>query len=392
MRDRLIGLLEKADLAAAAASGVVEHADFVAFAGTIRNIRDRLASADDVLVVALMGGTGSGKSSLFNAICGGDLAEVGGVRPTTGAPLAAVAQRRAQAMEPYLDSLGIAAQVEASIPAWLCLIDMPDTDSVELDHRFLAESLLGRLDLLVWVVDPEKYRDAALHDHYLKPLAAYADQFLFVLNQVDRLGSEDAALVQEDLVRALEEDGLTPIRLFDTSASPAAGPPLGIAALVETMAAIAGSSQGVYTKLVVDLTEATHTLVEQVGVAETGLREKLAATVVEAAALAAAGDTDEGMSRASEFIESVRSGASAPFGDELTRISVRLPSIMAEALKEASVANELGGPSGNDAAVRVLAEEFAGPIKELLAARAAASAALVELSLGLASLRPVRSS
>ena len=43
------------------------------------------------------------------------------------------------------------------------------------------------VDMLIWVVDPQKYADAALHDRYLIPLAQHADVMMIVLNQADRL-------------------------------------------------------------------------------------------------------------------------------------------------------------------------------------------------------------
>ncbi len=48
----------------------------------------RLAFSGSSTVVALAGATGSGKSSLFNALSGTDLARVGVTRPTTSEPLA----------------------------------------------------------------------------------------------------------------------------------------------------------------------------------------------------------------------------------------------------------------------------------------------------------------
>ena len=142
MRDRILGLVEKADLVIGSAAEVVDRAELTAFAATVRNTRSRLSSPDDVLIAALVGGTGSGKSSLFNALSGSELAEVGGVRPTTGRPLVAVPEGRAAALAPFFDELGIEDREVAPVPSWLCLIDMPDTDSVELDHRTIVMPLL----------------------------------------------------------------------------------------------------------------------------------------------------------------------------------------------------------------------------------------------------------
>ena len=69
----------------------------------------------------------------------------------------------------------------------LVLLDLPDHDSVKLEHRLEVDRLVGLVDVLVWVLDPEKYADAAVHDRYLAPLAGHAGVLLVVLNQIDRL-------------------------------------------------------------------------------------------------------------------------------------------------------------------------------------------------------------
>src|SRR5699024_3262882 len=56
-------------------------------------------------VVALVGGTGSGKSSLFNAISGLDFADVGVIRPTTAQAAACTWGSTAAEL---LDFLGVA--------------------------------------------------------------------------------------------------------------------------------------------------------------------------------------------------------------------------------------------------------------------------------------------
>ncbi len=68
--------------------------------------------------------------------------------------------------------------------------------------------MLGLVDAVIWVVDPEKYADAVLHERYLRPLAGHAEVTFVVLNQVDRLPAEAADLVLDDLRRLLDEDGM----------------------------------------------------------------------------------------------------------------------------------------------------------------------------------------
>lgn len=171
-------------------------------------------------VVALAGATGSGKSTLFNALAGLELSETGVRRPTTSAPVACAWDPEGAAG--LLDRLGVAPKAryarrsalddsEAApdgLPDGLVLIDLPDHDSAATAHRDQVDRLLKLVDVVVWVLDPEKYADAALHERYLRPLAGYADVMLVVLNQVDRLPGDTADQVLDDLRRLLDEDGL----------------------------------------------------------------------------------------------------------------------------------------------------------------------------------------
>ncbi|WP_246097518.1 GTPase, partial [Streptomyces botrytidirepellens] len=163
-------------------------------------------------VVALAGATGSGKSTLFNALAGAPLSECGIRRPTTAAPLSCAWTDHADGL---LDRLGI-PHADRRRPAYpydpalrgLVLLDLPDHDSAAPGHRDRVDRLLGLVDAVVWVVDPEKYADAVLHERYLRPLAGYAEVTFVVLNQVDRLPGDAADQVLDDLRRLLDEDGL----------------------------------------------------------------------------------------------------------------------------------------------------------------------------------------
>ncbi|CAG6393258.1 50S ribosome-binding GTPase [Streptomyces cocklensis] len=103
-------------------------------------------------------------------------------------------------------SEGVSAE-RASLDG-LVLIDLPDHDSAAPGHRAQVDRLLQLVDVVVWVLDPEKYADAALHERYLRPLSGHADVTVLVLNQVDRLPGDSADLVLDDLRRLLDEDGL----------------------------------------------------------------------------------------------------------------------------------------------------------------------------------------
>jgi len=149
MRDALVGLLDKTDLVIASCPDVVSDEELESFAQTARNVRTRLDYPADLILAALAGGTGSGKSSILNAIAGEEVADVGGLRPTTSTPLAVVAPNRVGVIDGYLRTLDIELRPVSGIPEWLVLIDLPDTDSVEVDHRQRVETLLPRVDVVV---------------------------------------------------------------------------------------------------------------------------------------------------------------------------------------------------------------------------------------------------
>ncbi|MFD6552508.1 GTPase [Streptomyces sp. NPDC058398] len=165
-------------------------------------------------VVAIAGATGSGKSQLFNALAGVAISETGVRRPTTSAPIACTWSDGAATL---IDRLGIpgrlrrrplqSAEAEAQLRG-LVLVDLPDHDSAAVQHRAQVDRVLGLVDAVIWVVDPEKYADAVLHERYLRPLAGHAEVTFVVLNQVDRLPGEAADQVLDDLRRLLDEDGI----------------------------------------------------------------------------------------------------------------------------------------------------------------------------------------
>ncbi|MET9729285.1 YfjP family GTPase [Streptomyces sp. NPDC006458] len=165
-------------------------------------------------VVAIAGATGSGKSQLFNALAGVTISETGVRRPTTASPIACSWSDGAATL---IDRIGIpgrlrrrpvqSPEAEAQLRG-LVLIDLPDVDSAAVQHREQAERVLALVDAVIWVVDPEKYADAVLHERYLRPMAGHAEVMFVVLNQVDRLPGEATEQVLDDLRRLLDEDGI----------------------------------------------------------------------------------------------------------------------------------------------------------------------------------------
>ena len=202
--------------------------DLVAAHTLVERAGSRLALSQDHTVVALAGSTGSGKSSLFNALARLKLSPVGVRRPTTGVAHACVWGPLEPANR-LLDWVGVLPRQrfiresaldgddEAALRG-LVLLDLPDFDSVERGHRLEVDRLLGLVDQVVWVVDPQKYGDRVLHNAYLRQFKQHSDITIVVLNQADRLSPADTEIVITDLKRLLDEDGLAGVPALATSA------------------------------------------------------------------------------------------------------------------------------------------------------------------------------
>ncbi|GAA2681027.1 GTPase family protein [Actinoplanes palleronii] len=202
--------------------------ELVAAHTVVERASGRLTLSLEHTVVALAGSTGSGKSSLFNALARFKLSPVGVRRPTTGTAHAVVWGPLEPASR-LLDWVGVLPRQrfvresaldgddEASLRG-LVLLDLPDFDSVEHAHQLEVDRLLGLVDQIVWVVDPQKYGDRILHRAYLSQFASHVGVTIVVLNQADRLSPTDTEAVLTDLRRLLSDDGLDGAPVMATSA------------------------------------------------------------------------------------------------------------------------------------------------------------------------------
>lgn len=249
----------------------------------------RLEVSGDATVVALGGATGSGKSSAFNALSGTELAVAGVRRPTTFRAMAI--SFGADAADDLLDWLDIptrhnvqAGENAAADLDGLVLLDLPDHDSTELSHRQEVDRLVELVDMLVWIVDPQKYADAALHDRYLKPLARYAPVMMVVLNQIDRLTTEECERCLRDLRRLLDSEGLEQAEIAAISATTGDGIDELRAQLRKRVVAKRTSAQ----RLVTDVDEAASRFARESGTTPAGeIRKDSAQRLNHALAVAA---------------------------------------------------------------------------------------------------------
>jgi energy-coupling factor transporter ATP-binding protein EcfA2 len=226
--DRLVARFEQQRRFVEAATGAVDE-DQLAAARTLLDVAgERLALSREHTVVVLAGATGGGKSSLFNAVAGADLSTAGVRRPTTGQASAVVWGGEARALLDWLMVPPARRHLPHGDPAadgdlsGLVLLDLPDFDSVVSAHRAEADRLLGLADLIVWVLDPQKYADSVVHQRYLRTFHRLREVTVVDLNQADRLSPADAERCLADLRRLLEADGLAgvPVLASSTVAEP----------------------------------------------------------------------------------------------------------------------------------------------------------------------------
>ncbi len=258
-------------------------------AALARRVGERMALAGRHTVVALGGATGSGKSSLFNALVGAPVAEVGARRPITSTPHAAV-----WGPDPatgLLDWLGVhrrhrvvdgGARDTGTLDG-LVLLDLPDVDSRVLEHRAEAARVLELVDLFVWVTDPQKYADAVLHDGFVAARANHEDVTLAVLNHADSLSQAGLSQCRDDLVRLLHADGLSDPTVLVTSARTGQG----VTELRERIQAAVSAHTATVQRLGADLTDAVELVERGVAATEPDVGAPVGARLVDALSKAA---------------------------------------------------------------------------------------------------------
>ncbi|MFE7504756.1 GTPase [Promicromonospora sp. NPDC057488] len=359
------------DTAVQAAEGRIEPALLAEARAVVTRARERGGLSAEHTVVALAGATGSGKSSVLNAVAGFAIAQPGVRRPTTSHPMAAV---WGDGADPLLDWLEVGRRhhvgagdgaggtppvepnppVEPRVPfrrrtpagdtTGLVLLDLPDHDSVVTEHRMRAERLVQRADLLVWVVDPQKYADAALHEGFLRPLAGRAEVVVVALNQADRLTPEETSAMLADLKRLVAEDGLDGARVLAVSAKTGQG----MDDLRGLLAKAAARREAATARLAADERVAAQRIVDECGTpppsrAGSQARGDLVVALEDAAGVPTVVDAVRG---------SARRDARAATGWPLTRWIGRLRKDPLRRLGLRSADREQRAPSGREDLVR----------------------------------------
>lgn len=250
----VLDLLDLAEVRSREVLGVQGAGDLAA---VVERVRTRHGFVGEVLVVAVAGGTGSGKSSIVNALVGYEVVTTGVVRPTTQDACAVYPEGCVSDLGPMLDALGVHDRIATPALDDVVLVDLPDFDSVAEAHRHVVDLVLPRVDAVVWVMDPEKYADPLAHDEFLSKLIDHESQFVFVLNQIDRIGPADAEVV-ESLRGHLRRDGFADPVVVGASASPRDASEPDVSALVAAIERHLDLKTTALSKIAVDLRTAAN--------------------------------------------------------------------------------------------------------------------------------------
>lgn len=277
----LIERIQALDRATDALETVAPEADVQAARDVLGRIDRRRALSAEHTVIGLFGATGSGKSSLLNALVGAEVSRAAVRRPTTSRPAAAVlGAGGSEALldwlevtdRHHLDGTGVALEQAAAPPParrglrrreaapeqipGMVLLDLPDLDSVQAEHRAIAERMTGMVDVIVWVTDPQKYADAVLHRDFVRPFAGHDAVTVLVLNQIDRIRADEREAVLDSLADLSRSDGLTSAPVLGTSATTGEG----IEELREHLLDIARTREAIASRQRADLSGAAERL------------------------------------------------------------------------------------------------------------------------------------
>ena len=268
---RIDGLVQATE----AATGRLDESLVAETSDVAERALGRIRLSADHTVVAIAGATGSGKSSTFNALSGLELSAVGVRRPTTSWATACV--WGSDGAVELLDWLGIPPRHQVTRDSMLdagredrelagtVLLDLPDHDSTEVSHHLEVDRLVDLADLLVWVLDPQKYADAAIHDRYLAPLRSHQDVMLVVLNHIDRVPEDQRAGMLADVRRLLDADGLDRVPVLPISARQG----IGVDELRHTIATRVADKRSTRARAETDVRAAAERLAQASGTGRT---------------------------------------------------------------------------------------------------------------------------
>jgi len=170
----------------------------------------RYKKTQPLLWVVFVGGTGTGKSTLFNALCGAAISAAGMERPTTAAPVVYVhATHSLDTAFPFSNPVSGEESAPSHAPTagkemivfehdrneidHLVMVDTPDLDSVDRENRRMAEDLYRLADLIIFVTSQEKYADE-IPSRTLGRVKNEGVPYFFLFNKADPAATRDEVI------------------------------------------------------------------------------------------------------------------------------------------------------------------------------------------------------
>lgn len=225
-RQRLLSALAtlRSDLAPLEASSVAPRSALDRAKSEMDALAFHASPGGDVILVTLIGGTGTGKSTLANRLLGTAQNEVtaSNFRRTFTAGPVAIANTVERVPANWLglklvpaeslpahgqDASLVVVEHGAPLLERILLLDTPDVDGDQPSHHALADRSFRWSQVLVFLVTPEKYQMTELMPYY-RLAQRYGLPALFVMNKAEDRG------VAEDYERQLKSLGFDSPRVF----------------------------------------------------------------------------------------------------------------------------------------------------------------------------------
>lgn len=166
------------------------------------------------LIVCLMGGTGTGKSTIFNSLTGRSISKVGVQRPCTNQAIVLIHEEFVSSLDHFpCFEKDCRNDFQLYPHRWtdlkhLVLVDTPDFDSVATANHLIAKRFFLLSDVLILVTSQEKYADFLCRELASRALT-WGKKTIFLMNKV---ASHEAF---DDYLDSLRQhgDSLEPVRV-----------------------------------------------------------------------------------------------------------------------------------------------------------------------------------
>ncbi|MCS7034323.1 MAG: GTPase domain-containing protein, partial [Phycisphaerae bacterium] len=198
--------------------------------------RFHLVSTAHPRMVVILGGTGTGKSTLVNRLLGANLSAASYRRTFTSGPVAVARPDRL----PPAGWMALEGQTVQEVPArgqadrltivlfdhpllqHLVLVDTPDLDGDQPTHHAMADRAFRWAHAVVFVVSPEKYQMTELPPYY-RLAQRYSVPAVFVMNKADGRDVLDDYAAQLSQTHGISEPTVFCLPRDDAAFAPSAG-------------------------------------------------------------------------------------------------------------------------------------------------------------------------